>query len=98
MVDLIRIQHFSPPPSNITINSYAKIGISFNENDPFFRTQNITQYPQITFQIDNNDITVGKTNIYELTQPIHIGALYFNNEIPSSMIVDIFQYNGEEEE
>lgn len=89
----------------IIINSFCRLGISFNvqpDNQTGLDTYFNAEVKDFIFKIITNEgekeIMVGRTHIYELTEPIYINSLVFHNGIPSSIGVDIIFENEEEAE
>ena len=87
----------------ISIGSPCRLGISF-DRQPNSQTGLDTYFndsrKDFTFKMYTNTstatITVGKTHIYELTQPILINSLVFENGVPETIGIDII-YESEEE-
>lgn len=91
--------------NSITINNFIKLGISYSEKDPYFSSddeEDSRTYPDFIFQIEDKDgekeIQVGRSDIYELTQPVYIQEIKFPNGYPNSIKIDIVYCDGEEEE
>lgn len=88
----------------IIINNFIKLGISYSEKDPYFIShgRNPRTYPDFIFQIEDKEgekeIQVGRSDIYELTQPVYIQEIKFPNGYPNSIKIDIVYCDGEEEE
>lgn len=85
--------------NTISINGFVKLGVSYSEKDPWFASGNPRTYPDFIFNIDDQIIQVGRSDIYELTQPIQINKISFpNGQYPNSIKIDVLYCDGEEEE
>lgn len=84
---------------SIDINSIVTLGITYEEKDPFFKTNSqYQQYRKLNFIINNTTVSMGKTDMYEITQPMNIGTIIFPEGVPYSIQVNICGYSKEQEE
>lgn len=92
------IKHYTSEEINsltnktIPINHYCRLGISFDRQpgpegkDTYF-TENKKDF---SFEINDSEITIGRTHIYELTEAIQINNISFLKEgVPETIGVDI---------
>lgn len=89
---------------------YLTIGITYDEKDPFFITTDPSisrRYKLLKFIIETVDeegtssfstVAIGKTDMYEIAQPIMIKGISFPNGVPQSIQVNVCSYSKEGEE
>lgn len=82
--------------SSLTLdeNYFYKIGVSFD-----WKTvgEDFKDKPDFYFNIDNDRIYVGRTHIYESTQPIRCSKISFPMGIPQSLRLNILVCAEQEE-
>ena len=76
------------PGEQIQVNGYGRIGISIDEDDFMQLGEN---QPGFGFQINGQDIYIGKTFMYETEYPVgnQHTVITFPNGAPSSTLVNI---------
>lgn len=81
--------------SSLSLNPeyYYKIGVSFD-----WKTvgEDFKDKPDFYFDIDEKRIYIGRTHIYEATQPIHCSNISFPMGIPESLRLNILVCSEEE--
>lgn len=91
--------------------NYSTIGITYDEKDPYFSSNNTggnaKKYKLLTFviQVGSLDgtssfstVSIGKTDMYEITQPMAIKGITFPYGVPNSIQINVCSYSKEEEE
>lgn len=78
---------------------FATLGITYSEKDPYFNLNSQDyKYKIFKFIINGNSIYMGKTDMYEITQPININSISFPEGVPDSIQINLCSYSKEEEE
>lgn len=90
--------------------SYLTVGITYDEKDPYFATSNLVdarKYRLLKFIIKTADeegnltastVAIGKTDMYEIAQPMVIKSISFPDGVPQSIQVNVCSYSKEGEE
>ena len=88
--------------STVTIDSPCRLGVSYDRQpgpdgiDTYF-TEQQKDFTFLLYQGNNaTTVTVGRTHIYELTEPINISKIEFPEGVPDTIGIDII-YEAEEE-
>lgn len=88
--------------STVAIGYPCRLGVSYDKQpdssgyDTYFEEQQ-KDFTFLLYQGDNaTTVTVGRTHIYELTEPINISKIEFPNGVPDTIGIDII-YEAEEE-
>lgn len=77
---------------------FATIGITYDEKDPYFNSNSqYYRYKIFKFIINNTSFYIGKTDMYEITQPMEITDISFPEGVPDSIQINICSYSEEEE-
>lgn len=91
-------------------DSYLTIGITYDEKDPYFATSdliNTRKYRLLKFVINTADedgnltastVAIGKTDMYEIAQPMVIKSISFPDGVPQSIQINVCSYSIEGEE
>ena len=81
------------PYLNLAKEYFYKIGVSFD-----WKTvgENFKYQPDFYFKIDNDNIYIGRTHIYEATQPINCSTISFPMGVPNSLRLNILVCPKEE--
>lgn len=88
-------------PSSIEINDIVTLGITYDEKDPYFKNSIGEQNRIFNFTIVQGErskiISIGKTDMYEITQPLQITRVVIDEGFPESLQINICHYAEEEE-
>lgn len=75
---------------------FATVGITYDEKDPYFiSTSEQYRYKVFSFIINDTTIYMGKTDMYEITQPIQITNITFPEGVPDSIQINLCSYSEE---
>lgn len=98
MINYGTIQQYKGPFQSgytISLEKSCKVGISIGEKD--FMKLGSQEYSSLQFNINGENIHMGRTYMYEVDNPIPAGTIIFPSGAPQSVLVEVVYCKDEDE-